>query len=150
MWKRVHLAAPHLLTDLLAPFLKFGHDPASLKRANSVVLDKPGKLSYYFPASFRIIVLLQTVSKVLERIVASRLLLEARKLKLLHRNQCSSLPALSSFNACLSLVDTVRTLQRPGLKVSTLYLDIKEDFDNFSTPTLCKSLRKVEVPRYLV
>ena len=150
VWKRVHLAAPHLLTDLLAPLLRYGHHPASLKKANGVVLDKPGKPSYDSPTSFRIIVLLQTVSKILERIVASRLALQARKLNLLHRNQCGSLPSLSSFDACLSLVDTVCTLQRPGLKVSTLFLDIKGGFDNVSAPTLCTSLRKAGVPHYLV
>ena len=91
----MHLVAPHLLTDLLAPLLKFGHHPASLKKANGVVLNKPGKPSYDSPTSFRIIVLLQTISKILERIMASCLALEARRLKLLHLNQCGSLPALS-------------------------------------------------------
>ena len=111
VWKRVHLVASHLLTDLLAPLLKFGHHSTSLKRANGIVLDKPGKPSYDSPASFRIIVLLQTVSKILERIMATRLALQARRLSLLHRNQCGSLPSRSYFDACLSLVDTVRTLQ---------------------------------------
>ena len=150
VWKRVHLVAPHLLTDLLAPLLKFGPHPTSLKKANGVVLDKPGKPSYDSPSSFRIIVLLQTISKLLERIVELRLVLEARRLKLLHRNQSGSLPALSSFDACLSFVDTVRTLQRRGLKVSTLFLDIKGGFDNVNARTLCGSLWRAGVPHYLV
>ena len=146
----MHLVAPHLLTDLLAPLLKFGHHPASLKRANGVILDKLGKPSYDSPASFRIIVLLQTVSKILERIMALRLALQVRRLSLLHWNQCGFLPSVSSFDACLSLVDTVRTLQRPGLKVSTLFLDIKGGFDNIRAPALCTSLHKAGVPHYLV
>ena len=146
----MHLAAPHLLTNLLAPLLSYGHHLASLKRANGVVLDKPGKSSYDYPTSMRIIILLQTVSKVLERIAASRLALQAMKLNLLHRNQCGSLPSLSSFDACLSLVDTVRTLERPGLKFSTRFLDIKRGFDYVSSPTRCTSLRKAGVPHYLV
>src|SRR5437879_486856 len=105
--KIVHLTAPHLLTELLNPPLQFGYHPASLKKANGLVLDKPGKPSYDSPASFRIIVLLQTISKILERIVAYRLAEEARALGLIHWNQCGSLPALSSFDACLSLVDMV-------------------------------------------
>src|SRR5207302_266411 len=82
VWKVVHLTAPHLLTDLLGPPLKFGYHPALLKKANGVVLDKPGKPSYDSPSAFRIIVLLQTVSKILERIVACRLAEEARALGL--------------------------------------------------------------------
>jgi len=146
VWKRVHLTAPPLLTDLLGRLLKFGYHPVSMKKANGIVLDKPGKPSYDSPASFRVIVLLQTVSKILERVVASRLSLTARTLKLVHSNQCGSLPALSSFDAAISLVDTVRTLQRPGLRVSTLFLDIKGRFHNVNASTLCSSLKKAGVP----
>jgi len=150
VWKRVHLTAPRLLPDLLGPLLKFGYHPVSMKKANGIVLDKPGKPSYDSTSSFRVIVLLQTVSKILERGVASRLSLTARILKLVHNNQCSSLPALSSFDAALSLVDTVRTLQRPGLRVSTLFLDIKDGCDNVNASSLCSSLKKAGVPHYMV
>ena len=66
VWKTVHGIAPSVLTSLLAPLLRFGHHHFSLKKANSVVLEKPGQPSYDSPSSFRIIVLLQTVSKILE------------------------------------------------------------------------------------
>ena len=114
------------------------------------MLDKPGKSSYDSPASFRVIVLLQTVSQILERVVASHLSLIARTLKLVHSNQCGSLPALSSFDAAISLVDTVRTLQRPGLRVSILFLDIKGGFDNVNASIMCSSLKKAGVPHYMV
>src|SRR5205807_2615223 len=68
----------------------------------------------------------------------------------IHRNQCGSLPALSSFDACLSLVDTVRTLQRPGLKVSSLFLDIKGGFDNVDSSVLTSFLSSKGTPGYLV
>ena len=110
VWKAVRRITPSVLTSLLAPLLCFGHHPSSLKNANGVVLDKPGKPSYDSPSSFRIIVLLQTVSKILERIAASRLSAVARYVNLLNPNQCGSLPSLSSFDACAALVDTVRTL----------------------------------------
>src|SRR5207253_8548728 len=110
----------------------------------------PGKHSYDSPASLRIIVLLQTISKILERVVAYRLAEEARTLGLIHRNQCGSLPALSSFDACLSLADTVRTLQQPGLKVSSLFLDIKGGFDNVDSSVLTSFLSSKGTPGYLV
>ena len=86
VWKRVHLTAPQLLRDLLGPLLNLSYHPVSMKKANGIVLDKPGKPSYDSPASFRVIVLLQTISKILERVVASRLSLTARTLKLVHSN----------------------------------------------------------------
>ena len=121
-----------------------------MKMANGVVLDKPGKPSYDSPSSFSIIVLLQTISKILERIVASRLSAIARYVGLLHRNQCGSLPSLSLFDACTALTDTVRTLQRPALKVSSLFLDIKGGFDNVDADILCSSLRSKGVNHYLI
>ena len=121
-----------------------------MKMANGVVLDKPGKPSYDLPSSFRIIVLLQTISKILERIVASCLSAMARYVGLLHRNQCGSLPSLSSFDACTALTDTVRTLQRPALKVSSLFLDIKGGFDNVDADILCSSQHSKGVNHYLI
>jgi len=51
-----------------------------------VVLDKPGKASYDSPASFRVIVLLKTVSKVFEPVMTARLSAVARSKGLLHPN----------------------------------------------------------------
>jgi len=98
----------------------------------------------------RIIVLIPTVSKILERIIASRLQLAARSKGMLNPNQCSSLPGLSTYNAVLTLFNDVKTLQRPRLKVSSLFLDIKAGFDNVDNSTLARILREGGIPRYLV
>ena len=150
VWKAVHRIVPSMLTSLLAPLLRFGHHPSSLKKAKSVVLDKPSKPSYDSPSSFRIIVLLQTVFKILERIAASRLSAVARYVGLLNPNQGGSLPSLSSVEACSALVDTVRTLQHPGRKVSSLLWDIKGGFDNADADILCQALRSKGVAHYLI
>ena len=150
VWLSLHRIAPDVLTAHLSPLLLFGHHPSSMQMANGVVLDKPGKPSYNSPSSFRIIVILQTISKILERIVASPLSAIARYVGLLHRNQCGSLPSLSSFDACTALIDTVRTLQRPALKVLSLFLDIKGGFDNVDADILCPFLRSEGVNHYLI
>ena len=150
VWKSLHRIAPDMLTALLGPLLLFGHHPSSMKMANGVVLDKRGKPSYDLPSLFRIIVLLQTVSEVLERIVASHLSAIARYVGLLHRNQCGSLSSLSSFDACTALTDTVHILQRPALKVSSLFCVIKGGFDNVDADILGSSLRSTGVNHYVI
>jgi len=60
IWKRVHRVAPHLVHDLLTPLVTYGSHTLTLKKADGIVLDKPGKPSYDSPSSFRVIVLLQT------------------------------------------------------------------------------------------
>ena len=109
-----------------------------------------GETSYDSPLLFHIIVLLQTVSKILERIVASYLFAIAGYVGLLHHNQGGSLPSLSSFNTCTALKDTILTLQPPALQVSSLFLHIKGGFDNLDADILCCSLRSRGVNHYLV
>jgi len=128
----------------------FGYHPPSLKTANGVVLDKPRKASYDSPASFRVIVLLKTISKVRQRVMTVRLSAVARSKGLLHPNQCGSLPGLSSSDACLTLMHEVKTLQRPRLEVSTLFLDIKASFDNVNASTLRARFMASDVPSYMV
>jgi len=86
VWKRVHKANERLLPSLFAPLLTHRYHPQAMKKANGIVLDNPGKPDYCTPSSFRIIVLLTTVSKILERLSALRLAMTARSLALLHPN----------------------------------------------------------------
>src|ERR1700710_903302 len=150
VWKEVNRANPAILLSLLSPLLQHGYHPKALKMANGIALPKPGKPDYSSPASFRIIVLLQTVSKILERIVATRLSLIARSRGLINTNQCGSLSGLSTFDACASLTHEVRSIQRPGIKASTLFLDIKGGFDNISSFQLSQILVRHGGSRYLV
>ena len=77
-WKQGNQINRSILVHILAPLVLLGYHPASLKSSNGVVLDKPGKPSYKSASSFRIIVLIRTISKVLERIIAACLLAAAR------------------------------------------------------------------------
>ena len=148
--KQVNRENPSILLQILSPLVSLGYHPASLKGSNRIVLDKPGKPSYESPASFRIIVQIRMVSKILERIIVSLLLLAARWKAMLNRNQCGSLPGLSTYDALLALFNEVKTLQRPRLKVSSLFLDIKAGFDNIDNSTLARILREGGIPRYLL
>jgi len=142
--------APHLIHDLLAPLVAHGCHLPALKMADGIVLDKPGKPSYDSPSSFRVIVLLQTFSKILERIMNSRLSSVARVAGLLNPHQCGSLAGLSASDATTTLTHEIRTLQMAGGKVFTLFLDIKGGFDNVNPSTLCTMLKARGVNPYLV
>lgn len=81
---------------------------ASLKAANGIVLPKPAKESYIDPSSFRIIVLLETISKLLERIVTFRLYDQAIVSNLIHPNLGGSLPGRSTSDAATTLIHKVK------------------------------------------
>jgi len=150
IWKPVHEANERLLPTLFTPLLTHGYHPLAMKKANGIVLDKPGKPDYRTPASFRIIVLLETGSKILERLSALRLASTAHSLGLLHPNQCGSLAGLGSFDAVATLTHEVRLLQAASFKVSTLVLDVKGGFDNVCANKLANTLTKGGVSAYLV
>ena len=59
VWKAVNRYNTGILHSLIAPLVAFGYHPPTLKHANGVVLEQPGKPSYNSPDSFRINVLLK-------------------------------------------------------------------------------------------
>lgn len=124
-WKRLHAINPALLPALLTPLVESGVHAKSLKAANGIVLPKPSKATYTDPASFRIIVLLETVSKILEWTMTFGRYDHAMASGLINPNQFGSLPGLLVDDAELALTHDIRTLQACKRKVSTFFLDIK-------------------------
>jgi len=150
VWKRVHRVTPRIILDLLSSLVAYGSHPLTLKKADGIVLDKPGKPSYDSPSSFPVIVLLQTLSKILERIINSRLSCMARVSGLVNPHQCGSLAGLSASDATTTLTHEVKTLQTAGKKVSTHFLHIKGGFDNVNPSTLSGMQKAKGVNPYLV
>ena len=150
MWKKFNHYNSEILLSLLAEPVEVGYHLQFLKHANGVVLDKPGKPLYDYPSPFCIIVLLKTVTKILERVLTVRLMSFVMNAGLLYPNQCGSLPGLSATDAIATLAHEVRTLQRPRWKVSTLFLDIKAGFDNVDAVKLRSMLLPYKAPSYMV
>lgn len=73
VWKRVHNINPGILLDPISPLPAFDYHPPSLKNARGVILHKQGKASYNSPLSFRKIVRVQMVQKILEHVMTVRL-----------------------------------------------------------------------------
>ena len=150
VWKTIYREIPDLLPALLSPLVERGYHPGSLKAAEGVVLDKPGKATYDTPASYRVIVLLETLSKILERLIANHLAAQAREIGMLHPNQCGSLAGVSSLHAATALTHEVATAQKLKLKASTLLLDIKGGFDSVRPSCLTGMLRERGISPYIV
>src|SRR5437588_1944487 len=146
VWKNVHRISGPLIASLLEPLLRWGIHPTTFKKSLGIVLPKPGKKDYSETTSYRIIALLPTLSKILERIVAMRLLPMAREKGLLHPNQCGSLPGLSTSDTVAALRHDVATAHRRGLKASSLMLDVKGGFDNVHPSLLAARLRRAGIP----
>jgi len=149
-WKWIHYVAPHLVHTLLQPLIAYTFHPPAIKTPEGIIFDKSGKPAYDSPASFLVIVLLQTFSKILEMIMNSRLSCVARSLGLLNPHQCGLQAGLSALDATSALSHEITTLQMAQRKVSTLFLDLKCGLNNVNPATLCHMLRAKGVNPYLV
>ena len=68
-WNAIHEAAPALIPGIMSTCLQFGFHPSCLKLSNGFVLSESGKADYSTPSSFRVIVLLDIFSRIVEKLV---------------------------------------------------------------------------------
>jgi len=151
IWNNIHRMEGKIIPKVVEDMLEWGIHPPMLKESAGIILRKPGKKDYTDCASFRVMAVMQTFSKIVERIVNKRLMAIADKEDRYCINQTGSLPQRSTVDATLLLKHWIRESQFAGKKTSTVCLDVKGVFDNVNHSKLLDQLGTEEkVPRYLV
>ena len=117
------------------------HWPQHFKVLVSVIIPKPGKLAYDTPKAFCPIVLLNTLGKLIEKIIARRLQFDAVKYSVLHPNQLGGVFQQSTEDASLFLTRLVCTGWAKGLKTSVVAFDIAQFFSSLNHSMLTAILR---------
>jgi hypothetical protein len=139
----------HLILTYNACLL-LGHHPARWKEAKVVAIPKPDKPDYSLPKAHRPISLLETMSKLLEKVVAKRMQHDIVKHELIHANQFGGRAHSSCLDAGLALIHDVQDAQRRGLKVGILLFDIRGFFDNVNHGRMTAVLENLGYPPELV
>ena len=134
-------ALPALKTQFVQLFqacLDLGYYPIAFKTANTIILQKLDKDDYSQPKSYRLIALLDTLGKALEKIVAKRLADLAEHSALLPAYQMGARRGRDTISALELLVEQTHTIWKSGNKqvASMLSLDMARAFDNASYPRL--------------
>jgi hypothetical protein len=101
-----------------------GHHPARWKEAKVVAIPKLDKPDYSLPKVHRPILLLETMSKLLEKAVVKRMQHNIMKHELIHTNQFGGRVHSSCLDVGLALIHDVQEAHRKGLKVGILLFDI--------------------------
>ena len=104
-----------LLGGISSSFLSLRHWPRHFKESVSVIIPKPGKPAYDTPKAFRPIVLLNTLGKLIEKMIARRLQFDAVKYSILHPNQLGGVAQRSTEDAGVFLMHLVRAGWAKGL-----------------------------------
>jgi hypothetical protein len=142
-WRLIKWAfgiSPVEITSLFNACLEFGHHPSSLKTTVVSVIPKPRKADMSDPSSYRPISLLECLSKLLEKVIARRLIFEIGKFNLVPTNQFGGRDKSSVIDACLSLTHDIQAAWENGLVASALTIDIKGYFNHINHSRLIHTL----------
>ena len=104
--------------------LSLYHWPRHFKESVSVIIPKPGKSAYDILKVFRLIVLLNTLGKLVEKMTVRQLQFDAVKYSILHPNQLGGVAQWSTENAGVFLMHLVRAGWAKRLKTSVVAFDI--------------------------
>jgi len=112
-----------LLVTLADACIHVGHWPKHFKDSVLVIIPKPGKPTYSTPKSFRPIVLLNTVGKLIEKMISNCLQFDMIKYDLVHPTQVDGVRQHSTFFFYLKKIKVPKDqfIYRCAIAVRSLY-----------------------------
>ncbi|KAJ3563831.1 hypothetical protein NP233_g8682 [Leucocoprinus birnbaumii] len=148
-----HLKRTLPIEDVMEKFLvianacmKVGYWPSHFKESVSVIIPKPGKPMYLTLKSFRPIALLNTLGKLIEKMISTRLQFGCVKHEVFHLNQLSGIQQRSTEGAGVFLTHLVCAGWAKGLKTSVIAFDIAQFFPSLNHKMLLGILAKQGFP----
>lgn len=115
-----------LFTRIAEACLTLGHWPTHFKSSLSVIIPKPGKPSYSTPKSFWPIVLLNTLGKLIQKMLACQLQFDGVAHDVFHPNQFGGIAQRSTEDAGVYLTHLMRAGWAKGLVTSVVAFDIAQ------------------------
>jgi hypothetical protein len=112
--------------------MEHGHWPSYFKVSNSVIIPKPGKPSYQSPRAFQPIVLLNTLGKLIEKMISTCLQFDGVKFELFLPHQFGGIRQRSTEDAGLFLTHLVHAGWAKGLKTSIVAFNVAQFFPSIN------------------
>jgi hypothetical protein len=139
------------LQPLFQACFHFSYYPLHFKQSSTVALRKPSKGDYSAPAAWQPVALLNTLGKVLETVVASRITALFEEHGLLPPQHMGARPGRSTDTALDKLVKQIHAAwQADDGVTSLLSLDMTGAFDRVIPIRLLHNFRKRCIPQGLV
>jgi len=145
------LIAPWL-ADVARVCFAIGYYPRLGRSMTTVVLQKEGKADYSIPGNYRPIALENTLSKILEKVIADRIADTAEEHALLPQSQIGARKNRSTLSALTLLAATIKTAwaMRKDFIVLMLSLDISGAYNNIPHKRLLYILRAKGFPEWII
>jgi len=116
--------------------------PSHFKLSNTVVIPKPNKINYNSPKSFRSIVLLNTMGKLIEKAISNRLQFHLLANDFLDSHQFGGIHQRSTIDAGIYLTHLIRVGWLRQCHMSVLAFDIAQFFISLNHQFLSLCLKK--------
>ncbi|KAF8631974.1 hypothetical protein AX14_010868, partial [Amanita brunnescens Koide BX004] len=134
--------APEGLCHLFNCVRDSGRWPTWFKQSTCVIIPKPNKPKYNVPKAFRPISLLNTIGKLLTKIIASRMQYDCLRHDILHSGQCRGVKRHATIDAGVILASFVAESRELGLHSTACAFDISQFFPSLSHKVTQLILRK--------
>ncbi|MBW0503453.1 hypothetical protein O181_043168 [Austropuccinia psidii MF-1] len=138
------------LADLFNNCLTLGHFQTSWKRASTIIIQKTNKSNYSDPLVYRPIALLNTLSKLFERILNNRVMHWAHKAGAIAEGHFGGRRGCNIEEAMILLDSWIKERWRKGKVVAGLFLDVKSAYPAVHREKLVQILTQKQAPNYII
>lgn len=140
------------ITEVLNNYLSTATFPDEWKVARLVLIEKPRKSADISP-SYRPIGIIDTLGKVLEKLVNKRLQAELERLEIIHENQFGFRKGRGTLDAIRSIEDIVKTIASKAYKrqdcCALVTLDIENAFNTASWNNIVDAVKNAKISGHL-
>jgi hypothetical protein len=144
--QQAYMAVPWLFDLIYRSLLIVGYHPHCWREGIGAILKKGNKPDYTAPKAYRVIVLLNCLGKVSEKIIAKRLSYLSEANQLLHMQQMGGRRQRTAIDAAMALTHDIQCAKNVKRITSVLFLDVKGAFDHVSKERLIQVLRQMTLP----
>ena len=127
-----------------------GHWPSYFKVSTSVIIPKPNKPNYTTPKAFRPIVLLNTMGKLIEKLISVRMHFEGNACGIFHPSQFGETQQHSTDDADAFFTHAICLGWAQDKVTSTLAFDVAQFFPSLNHQVLTKIIQKAGFNNLLV
>lgn len=136
---------PVLLKNIFNHCMMSGVFPQRWKKARIKIIPKPGRADYQIPKSYRPIGLLPVMGKILEKMIANRIIWKLGHEQLISARQYGFLPQRSTEDALYDAVELIKDGIARKKLVVVVSLDIEGAFDHAWWPAILHELKRKQL-----
>ncbi|KAF8752121.1 Reverse transcriptase (RNA-dependent DNA polymerase) [Rhizoctonia solani] len=138
-----------IFVNLFNLCLRIGYHPSVLRNCVIAPIPKPRRQDMSLPKNYRPIALLETLSKLLEKVITTRITSEAGKHSLIPHSQFGGKDITSCTDAGLCMIHDIKSHWKSNHRVSLITLDVSGYFNNVDHRRLIYTLDRMGYPNQI-